>query len=307
MPSSKPVVVVGSINMDLVASAPHIPKPGETILGTDFQTHPGGKGANQAVAAARLGASVQMIGQLGSDDIGKQLRGGLNMAGVDTTGVGTVQGTSGVALISVAASGENSIIVAQGANLQVTPAHLDQHAALIQKAGIVLAQLEIPLETITHLADLCAQANVPLMLDPAPACKLPAELYSKLAWITPNETEAAFYLGRAIPDNGAEDAAQQLMKKGTKGVILKLGSRGSYFAQANGSEVKIQAFKVNAIDTTAAGDCFNGAFAAALMLGQSKLEAAMFASAASAISVTRKGAQASMPTMLEVQEFMGRE
>lgn len=307
MPSSKPVVVVGSINMDLVASAPHIPAAGETVLGTDFQTYPGGKGANQAVAAARLGASVQMIGQLGADDIGKQLRGGLNMAGIDTTGVGTVQGPSGVALISVAASGENSIIVTQGANLQVTPAFLDQHAAIIQKAGIVLAQLEIPLETVVHLADLCAQANVPLMLDPAPARELPKELYAKLAWITPNETEAAFYLGHTVPDDGADKAAEELMAKGTKGVLLKLGSRGSYFAQAKGSEVKIKAFQVNAIDTTAAGDCFNGAFAAALMLGQSRLEAAMFASAASAISVTRKGAQASMPTMIEVQEFMGRE
>lgn len=307
MPSSKPVVVVGSINMDLVASAPHIPAPGETILGTDFQTHPGGKGANQAVAAARLGASVQMIGQLGSDDIGKQLRGGLNLAGVDTTAVGTVQGASGVALISVAASGENSIIVVQGANLHVTPAYLDQHVALIRAAGIVLAQLEIPLETVLHLADLCAQANVPLMLDPAPARELPAELYAKLAWITPNETEAAFYLGHPIPDDGTDKAAEELLARGTKGVLLKLGARGSYFAQAQGSEVKIQAYRVHAIDTTAAGDCFNGAFAAALMLGQSRLEAAMFASAASAISVTRKGAQASMPTMLEVQEFMGRE
>ena len=313
MPSSKPVVVVGSINMDLVASAPHIPAPGETILGSDFQTHPGGKGANQAVAAARLGApiglQVQMIGQLGSDDIGKQLRAGLNAAGVDTAAVGTVPGTSGVALITVSEKGENSIVVAQGANLQVTPAYLDQHADRIRSAGIVLAQLEIPLETVLHLAGLCAQANVPLMLDPAPARELPAELYAKLAWITPNETEAAFYLGHPIPDAGstkdAEKAAHELLAKGAKGVLLKLGGSGSYFAQSNGSEVKIQAFHVQPVDTTAAGDCFNGAFAAALMLGQSRLEAAMFASAASAISVTRKGAQSSMPTMQEVQELLG--
>ena len=313
MPSSKPIVVVGSINMDLVASAPHIPAAGETILGTDFQMHPGGKGANQAVAAGRLGSpaglQVQMIGQLGSDDIGKQLRAGLTSAGVDTTAVGTVPGASGVALITVGANGDNSIVVAQGANLQVTPKYLDQHKDRIQSAGIVLAQLEIPLETVLHLADLCAQAPVavPLILDPAPARELPRELYAKIAWFTPNETEAAFYLGQPVSDNGAEKAAQQLMKKGTKGVLLKLGARGSYFAQANGSEVKIQAFRVQPVDTTAAGDAFNGAFAAALMLGQSRLEAAMFASAASAISVTRKGAQSSMPTMNEVQELLGRE
>jgi ribokinase len=305
MPSSKPIVVVGSINMDLVATAPHIPAAGETILGTDFQTNPGGKGANQAVAAARAGATVQMIGQLGSDDIGKQLREGLNKAGIDTSSVGTVPGTSGVALITVAANGDNSIVVTPGANTQLTPAFLDQHAEKIRKAGIVLAQLEIPLETVVHLAELCAKAEVPLMLDPAPAQELPSSLFSKITWFTPNETEAAFYLGKKAKDS--EAAANSLIAKGLKGVILKLGDKGSYFAVAKGNEVTIKPFNVKAVDTTAAGDAFNGAFAAALMLGQSRLEAAMFASAASAISVTRAGAQKSMATFEEVQQMLEGE
>ena len=308
MADKKPIVVVGSINMDLVASAPHIPAAGETILGTDFQTHPGGKGANQAVAAARVGGpsglQVQMIGQLGSDDIGKQLREGLNKAGVDTTSVGTVPGTSGVALITVAANGDNSIVVTPGANTQVTPEFLDQHAEKIRKAGIVLAQLEIPLETVVHLAELCAKSEVPLMIDPAPAQELPSGLFSKITWFTPNETEAAFYLGKKLKDDGAEAAANSLIAKGLKGVILKLGDKGSYFAVAKGNEVTIKPFHVKAVDSTAAGDAYNGAFAAALMLGQSRLEAAMFASAASAISVTRAGAQKSMATFEEVEQML---
>jgi ribokinase len=304
MPEKKPILVVGSINMDLVATAPHIPAAGETILGTGFQTHPGGKGANQAVAAARLGCTVQMIGQLGSDDIGKQLREGLNKSGVDTTSVGTVTGSSGVALITVAANGENSIVVTPGANSQVTPAFLDQHAEKIRKAGIVLAQLEIPLETILHLADLCAQANVPLMLDPAPAQELPASLFSKITWFTPNETEAAFYVGKKSKDAGSEAAANALIAKGLKGVILKLGDKGSYFAVAKGNEVTLKPFTVKALDSTAAGDAFNGAFAAALTLGQSPLESAIFASAAAAISVTRPGAQGSMATAAEVEQML---
>jgi ribokinase len=304
MPELKPVVVVGSINMDLVATADHIPAPGETILGTGFETHPGGKGANQAVAAARLGVPVQMIGQLGSDDIGKQLRAGLQSAGVDTAAVGTVPGSSGVALITVSAKGENSIVVASGANFQVTPAYLDQHADRIRSAGIVLSQLEIPLESVLHLAQLCADARVPLMLDPAPAQKLPDSLFKQVTWFTPNESEASFYLGRKVEHGAEESAARELLAKGVRGVILKLGDRGSYFAQASGNEVQINPFSVTAADSTGAGDAFNGAFAAALMLGQSRLEAAMFASAASAVSVTRIGAQASMPTMDEVQQLL---
>ncbi len=305
MPEKKPIVVVGSINMDLVATAEHIPAPGETILGTDFQMHPGGKGANQAVAAARLGAQVQMIGQLGSDDIGKQLRAGLSKVGIDTTAVGTVPGPSGVALISVAASGENSIIVVPGANSQVTPAYLDQHAAYIRKAGIVLAQLEIPIETVLHLATLCEQAQVPLILDPAPAQELPAALFKQVAWFTPNETEAEFYLHQKKNPKPTDEAAHALLAKGSRGVILKLGSKGAFLASSKGSEIRIQPFQVQAVDSTGAGDAFNGAFAAALTLGQSPLEASIFASAAAAISVTRSGAQASMATLEEVQQMLG--
>jgi ribokinase len=304
---SKPIVVVGSINMDLVATAAHIPAAGETLLGTNFESHPGGKGANQAVAAARLGQTVHMIGQLGSDDVGKQLRIGLDKAGVDTSSVGNVDGPSGVALITVTAGGENSIVVVPGANAKVTPAFLDQHAAKIQGASIVLTQLEIPLETVLHLAELCAKANVPFILDPAPAQKLPDSLLKQVAWFTPNETEAAFYLGHTIKTGEAEKAAQQLLGKGIGNVILKLGDKGSYFAQSKGSEAAIQPFRVEAVDSTGAGDAFNGAFAAAIASGQSKLQAAMFASAASAISVTRKGAQSSMATLQEVQNLVGAD
>jgi len=291
--------------MDLVATAAHIPAPGETILGTGFETHPGGKGANQAVAAARLGVPVQMIGMLGADDIGRQLREGLQQAGVDTAAVGTVPGNSGVALITVAATGENSIVVASGANFQVTPAYLDRHSALIRSAGLVLAQLEIPLESVLHLAKLCAEASVQLILDPAPARELPESLFQQVSWLTPNETEAAFYLGHPVSESGAESAAHELLAKGARGVILKLGANGSYFALGSGNEAAIQPFHVQAVDSTGAGDAFNGAFAAALTLGQSPLEAAIFASAAAAISVTRKGAQASMATLEEVHQMLG--
>jgi ribokinase len=302
-PNQKPIVVVGSINMDLVASAAHIPAAGETILGTGFETHPGGKGANQAVAVARLGYPVQMIGQLGDDVFGQKLRDGLNTAGVDTSAVGTVPGSSGVALIIVDSAGENSIVVAPGSNAQVSPAYLDQHKQRIQSAGIVLAQLEIPLETISHLAQLCAEASVPFILDPAPAAKLPDALFKQIAWLTPNETEAAFYLSGKQAANAA--SAQQLQAKGVGGVILKLGSNGAFLATKSGTEANIKAFQVQAVDSTGAGDCFNGAFATALMLGQSPLEAAIFASAAAAISVTRVGAQASMPTIEEVHQMLG--
>jgi ribokinase len=304
MSPQKPIVVVGSINMDLVAHAAHIPAPGETILGASFLTNPGGKGANQAVAVARLGYPVQMIGQLGSDDLGRQMRAYLTQSCVDTAAIGTVPGSSGVALITVSAKGDNSIVVIPGANSHVTPAWLDQHAGLIRSAAIVLAQLEIPLETVLRLAQLCSEAQVPLMLDPAPARELPPELFPLLAWITPNETEAAFYLGHRPGKHGYEIAAGELLRKGIQGVVLKLGAEGSYLADASGRAARVAPFPVTAVDSTAAGDAFNGAFATALSLGQSPAEAARFASAASAISVTRHGAQASMASRAEVDALL---
>jgi ribokinase len=306
MPQRKPILVVGSINMDLVASAERIPAPGETIHGTGFETHPGGKGANQAVAVARLGYPVAMIGRVGSDGFGEQLRDQLASAGVDTQAVGTAEGASGVALITVAANGENSIVVQAGANGLLTPAYLDQHAHLIAQAGLVLAQLEVPLETVLHLAHLCASASVPLILDPAPASPLPHSLFPQIAWFTPNATEAAFYTGGHSVSAPA-DTARDLLARGSSGVILKLGAAGSYLLDRSGNEAPIQPFPVPSVDTTAAGDAFNGAFATALMLGRTPLESARFASAAAALSVTRAGAQSSMPSDAEVQPLLERQ
>ena len=297
----KPIVVVGSINMDLVANTPRIPLAGETILGQDFQTHHGGKGANQAVAVGRLGYPVSMIGRVGDDAFGTELRAGLESAGVDAVGVATSAGASGVAVIVVAESGENSIVVIPGANAHVTPADLDASIEAIRSAGMILAQLEIPLEAVLHLAAICAREGVPLMLDPAPAAALPPELLKNVTWFTPNETEAAFFIGD--PSNSTKESpeiAKSLMSKGIRGVVLKLGARGAYLASPDGVMASIQPFPVRAVDTTAAGDCFNGAFAVGLLMGKDPAESARFAAAAAAISVTRVGAQSSMPTLNEV-------
>jgi ribokinase len=301
--AQKPIVVVGSINIDLVANADRIPVAGETLTGSGFHIHHGGKGANQAVAAARLGYPVRMIGRVGDDAFGEQLRNGLHEAGVDTSAVAVSQGSSGVAVILVAASGENSIVVIPGANAQVLPADLDINIESIRSAGIVLAQLEIPLETVVHLARLCEREGVPLMLDPAPARDLPTELLSRVTWFTPNETEAAAYTDT---QPGAENTAiaRELMEKGIAGVVLKLGARGAYLAARESQAHSIPPFPVKAIDTTAGGDCFNGAFAVALLSGSTPQQSARFASAAAAISVTRPGAQPSMPTLTEVRTLL---
>lgn len=303
----KPIVVVGSINIDLVVNAERIPVQGETVLGNNFQIHPGGKGANQAVAVARLGYPVRMIGRLGEDAFGAQLGRHLEIAGVDITGVATTQGTSGVAVIVVAQNGENSIVITAGANALVTPQDLERNIEIIRSAGLILTQLEIPVETVGYLAQICSREGVPLILDPAPARALPREIFQHIAWFTPNETEAAFFLANANEAHGDSDPAllaQMLLKQGVKGVLLKLGSRGAYMASADGVRQALRPFPVNAIDTTAAGDSFNGAFATGLMLHKKPIEGARFAAAAAAISVTKAGAQPSMPKMEEVERMM---
>jgi len=301
MAEKKPIVVVGSINMDLVASTARIPIEGETVTGHSFEVHPGGKGANQAVAVARLGYPVQMIGRVGNDAFGLQSKAHLETAGVDVAGVLTSDTASGVAMIVVSKTGSNVIVVVPGANGLLTPEDIDAHRDMIRAAGVVLAQLEIPMETTLHLANLCAREGIDLMLDPAPATELPPGLLAQAAWVTPNETEAAFYAGQSVGD---DDTAKRLLAMGAEKVVLKLGSRGVCVVMSPESQTIVSSFAVKAIDTTAAGDCFNGAFAVGLMMGMSELESARFGTAAAAISVTRAGAQPSMPSLDEVERLL---
>jgi ribokinase len=300
----QPIVVVGSVTMDLVTRAKQIPRTGQTLIGTSFETTPGGKGANQAVAAARLGYPVRMVGMVGDDAFGPALLKNLAAAGVRTEAMTQVSGSSGLAPMFVAESGENSIVVVPGANGKVDCAAVDRQAALIRAAGLVLCQLELPLETTIHTLALCAEAGIPVLLDPAPAAPLPDAIFHQVAWFTPNETEAAFYIGEDLtPENGAK----RLFGMGVRGVVLKRGSEGAYVAVAGGKAAWVKPFPVQAIDTVGAGDCFNGAFAVALLEGSDPWTAARFANAAAAISVTRRGAQASMPSRADVDAFLAAQ
>lgn len=303
----KPVVVVGSINLDLVAGAHHIPKPGETIIGSSFQTFHGGKGANQAVAAAKLGHPTYMVGNVGNDAFGPQLLQALSEAKVNISAVTTVDGSSGVALIIIGSDGENNIVVVPGANGLLSPEQLEAAAPLLKQAGFLLAQLEIPLETVEYLAAFAAQHQIPLMLDPAPARDLPQSLLKKVGWLTPNETETEILLRRVVDknaDSAIHRAAEELLALGARNVLLKLGGRGCLVAEREREKQFIPAFQINAVDSTAAGDAFNAAFAVALLRGQSTAESARYACAVAGIAVSRYGAQPSMPTSVEVEEFM---
>ena len=297
----KPIVIVGSVTMDLVSRARQIPRIGETVIGASFETTPGGKGANQAVAAARLGYPVKMVGMVGDDAYGPALLENLAHSGVVTAAMEQVSGPSGLAPIFLAESGENAIIVVPGANGKMDTTAVDRHSALIRSAGMVLCQLELPMPTVSHILALCAEASVPVMLDPAPAAPLPDQIWNQVAWFTPNETEAAFYLGENLKP---EDGAERLLARGLRGVALKRGGEGAYVAVAGGRSAWVPPFPVEAVDTVGAGDCFNGAFAVALMEGRDPWQAARFASAAAAISVTRKGAQASMPSRADAESFL---
>lgn len=298
------IVVFGSINMDLVARVPRLPAPGETLRGSDFFTAPGGKGANQATACARLGASVAMVGRVGEDVFGTALRSGLESSGVDVSRVAVTPGPSGVAVISVDERAENSIVIIPGANGQVGKEDLTRLDAALTGADSLLLQLEIPLEAVTTAARLAHARGVRMLLDPAPATPLPDELYTLTDVITPNETECAAMVGFPVRDlDQAERAAKILLQRGVKQVIIKMGERGVYLHNGSLGEM-IPSFHVEAIDTTAAGDAFNGALAVALAKSQPLRAAVCFANAAGALSVTKRGAQASMPTIEEVEALM---
>ncbi len=304
----KPIVVVGSINLDLVVGADRIPKVGETVAGKTFNTFFGGKGANQAVAVAKLGYPVAMVGCVGTDAFGAQLHKGLKDAGVDVAGVTAVEGPSGVALITTSALGENNIVVVPGANQHVEPALLDKATALLERAGMILTQLEIPFDTVDYLARFAERNNIPLMLDPAPARDLPSSLFHRVSWISPNETEIQELLKRNIlSESDYFAAAESLLTCGAKNVLLKMGPRGVLVVQRDGAKEIVPAFSVDPVDTTAAGDAFNGGFAVGLMKGMNPIESASFASAVAAISVTRLGAQPSMPALQEVERFIAEQ
>lgn len=308
--TDKSIVVVGSLNFDLVVQVERIPSVGETILGNQFKTHPGGKGANQAAEIGQLAHPVHMIGRVGSDAFGRELLESLEKAGVDTNPVCISPGPSGIAMIEVQQGGQNSIVVAPGANALLSESDLDENIALLRNASLVLAQLEIPIPTLAHLAYLCQREDVPLVLDPAPACFLAPEILRRVAWITPNETEAQLLTGTDVmPTSEAElnKLAETLLSMGPKNVLLKLGERGAYIATQDGIRTAIPAYPVVAVDTTAAGDAFNGAFAVALARNERPLDAARFAAAAAAISVTRHGALPSMPSRSEVEAFMAEQ
>ena len=299
----KPIVVVGSINMDLVSQTERIPRSGETLIGSSFQVHAGGKGANQAVAVARLGYPCVLLGALGDDLFGEQLLAKLASFDVNTQHIARVQGASGIASIAVDRAGENAIIVTPGSNLAVTPEYLRTKLDVLHGAGMVLAQLEVPMQTLSWLTNCCAELGVSLMLDPAPAQELSTVLLAGVNWFTPNQIETAFY-AKGCADN--EEILAHLFSRGVRNVILKEGADGALLAYAEGNRERITAFPVTAVDTTAAGDSFNGAFAVGLMRGLSPAESARFAAAAAAISVTRHGAQSSLPNDAEVQDLLQR-
>ena len=304
--SQKPVVVVGSLNVDLVLVTERFVEPGETMAGQDFQIVAGGKGANQAAAVAGLGWPVRLFGRVGDDGFGGRLLSELEAAGVDVRGVETVAGSTGTALITTVASGENSIVTVPGANGTIEAADVERWWPEIREAGMVVAQLEIPMEALERLAELCAAEGVPLMLDPAPAQQLSPSLLRAVAWLTPNESEVLGLTGRDIAQ--AEEAelraiAEELLDAGLGGVVLKLGGRGAYVAQ-DAARQWVRPFAVTAVDTTAAGDCFNGAFAASLLRLGDPFEAARVAAAAAALSTTVRGAVPSMPTMEQVERLL---
>lgn len=287
------ICVVGSINMDLVVIADTYPRPGETILGDSFMTNPGGKGANQAVAAARLGAETVMLGCVGDDIYGTELMENLDAERVDTRYIRRVEGPSGIANILVA-DHNNSIVVIPGANYAVDRTYLDSVLEVVKGSDMVLTQLEIPLDTVVYLSHICKREGVPLLLNPAPAVPLPQELIGNTAYITPNENEAEIIFGEKAD-------LKQLVRQYPQKLIVTLGKEGAIYF--DGAEiVRVPSIPVEAVDTTGAGDTFNGGFAVGMMTARDMAYAIALANTAAGLSVTKMGAQRGMPTWKEVTE-----
>lgn len=299
------IVVVGSSNTDMVVRVPHIPAPGETVMGSSFMTIQGGKGANQAVAAARAGASVSFITCISDDAFGKQSAEAYQNEGIDVSCIKVQKDThSGIAIINVAGDGENSISVAPGANSYLYPEDIHACRVIFDDAKIVLAQLEIPMETVVAAAEMAYSKGIPFILNPAPGAAIPASLFEMIAVLTPNETEAALLTGRQLLTGAdVQGIAADLFSRGVKNVVVTMGSKGVFLKNSD-YEGFIPGYRVKAVDTTAAGDVFNGAFASAVAAGKSIHSSIDFAQRAAAISVTRHGAQPSAPGYSEIIDYI---
>lgn len=299
------VLVVGSANMDLVITADRFPKPGETIFGKQFQMFPGGKGANQAVGCAKLGCRTYFTGRFGNDDFRTRLHQSMGNDGVNLEHVFTDDNEStGIALITVDDSGQNEIVVISGSNMKLSPGDIESKSDLFASVKIVLAQLEVPLDTVAKAAELAKTNNCTFILNPAPAQKLPEDLIAIVDYLTPNETELELLSGLKVTDEeSALTAARSLIKRGVKNIIVTLGSKGALLVTELYYKM-FEAVKVNPLDTTAAGDSFNGALAYSLNAGNGIEDAITFANKAAAVSVTRMGAQASMPFINEIDELV---
>ncbi|WP_289644245.1 ribokinase [Maribacter aestuarii] len=297
------IIVIGSSNTDMVVKTPRFPEPGETIIGGDFFMFPGGKGANQAVAATRAGGEVFFICSVGDDVFGKNALSGYEEEGIDISKAKIVKGAaSGVALITVNELGENEIVVASGTNALLSPIYVSEVMEEMDNDALILTQLEIPLETISFLARYSKLTDQPLIINPAPAQVLEDEVLDGLYLITPNETEAKILTGITIDDDASMEAAgKALLSKGVRNVIITLGKRGAFFMNED-MQLVVPTEKVTAMDTTAAGDVFNGVLAVCLSEGLSWKESISYANKAAALSVTKMGAQGSAPYKEEINQ-----
>lgn len=301
----KNICVIGSLNMDLVVNVDTMPKPGQTIIGSNFKEVSGGKGANQAVAMARLNGNVSMIGKVGEDGFGQTLINSLKNDKVDTTYIQTSKGATGVALITVDKNAQNSIVVSPGANFEVKEDDIDNNIEAIKNSDIVVLQLETPLNTIKYALNKAKELNKYTILNPAPAVKLDDEIIKNVDLLTPNETELEIISGVSIEtEEDIQKAAQIMIEKGVKELIVTLGSKGSLYINKEKSMFK-KAYKVEAVDTTAAGDSYTGALAVALSQDKNIEDAMDFASKVGALSVLKEGAQSSLPTLEDVKNFRG--